>query len=866
MNAHPLAALVGPLRYACERDFARLSSVKDLKTPVARAVEAATALVPPETIALLCSALLHVDDAQVETRKTALKQVIAALMSAGVSLPPELEGLSVGGQGQLAQKPGAVLVAETLEEPRAKKEEKTSARKTSAIAPASPSASAKRADKAKKSSDDPAASEEARLLSIAPRAGPLSLPLKSVSWKLNPRLVGILNRKGIQRVGDILFMIPRAYEDRRQLQMISQLRIGERGVTVATVRTAGEVPTRGGRRMFRAVLADASGSIAATYFQSGPWLKARFPIGKRLVLSGDVRASPSGREIPHPEIEPAEDLDAASSIHFNRIVPVYSGFERHEQRTFRELAHRICAEYAHYLEEPLPPALLQELGLVGLSEAIRDIHFPGEEIALEDPHQTAAHQRLAFDELFFLQLGIAAKRQGIKVDPGYAFNTAAERLQRAKSALPFTLTGAQARVVDEILRDMADEEPMHRLLQGDVGSGKTAVAQVTAAIALQDGFQVAVMAPTEILAEQHWRGFQRVLGPLGYKVGLLTSAGTQKEKRLARDEVRDGAVHVAVGTHALIQGEVEFKNLGFVVIDEQHRFGVIQRHALMNKGRRPDVLVMTATPIPRTLSMTLYGDLDLSVIDELPPGRTPIVTRVYVEKARERVYEAMTAELKAGRQAYVVYPLVEESEKVDLADATQGAERIRALFPDYQVGLLHGRMKAEEKEAVMAEFRDNRLQILVCTTVVEVGVDVPNASVMVIEAAERFGLSQLHQLRGRVGRGAAKSFCFLIAGYARSQDSSERLQVMERSTDGFVIAQKDLEIRGPGEFLGTRQSGLPELAVANLTRDGALLNEARERAREIIERDPSLSADEHQGLAKALEERWEGRLALARVG
>jgi ATP-dependent DNA helicase RecG len=374
------------------------------------------------------------------------------------------------------------------------------------------------------------------------------------------------------------------------------------------------------------------------------------------------------------------------------------------------------------------------------------------------------------------------------------------------------------------------------------------------------------MAPTEILAEQHYRTFSKWLAPLGVNVAFVTGSGTAKQKAAERESVATGRVQVAVGTHALIVGDVAYQKLGFVVIDEQHRFGVIQRHALMAKGARPDVLVMTATPIPRTLAMTMYGDLDVSVIDELPPGRTPIETRVYVEKQKPRAWEAVKAELAKGHQAYVVYPLVEESEKVDLADATQGAQQLAAIFPEARIGLLHGRMKQDEKDAVMGAFRAHEIDLLVATTVVEVGVDVPNASVMVMEHAERFGLSQLHQLRGRVGRGAAKSYCILVTGYAQSAESAERLHVMEESTDGFVIAERDLEIRGPGEFLGTRQSGLPELAVANLVRDQALLATAQEEARAIVDRDPQLEAPEHQRLVRALEERWEGRLKLARVG
>nr|WP_242588695.1 ATP-dependent DNA helicase RecG [Corallococcus macrosporus] len=713
-----------------------------------------------------------------------------------------------------------------------------------------------------------ASRSEAKLLSIAPRTGPLSAPLKTLGKRLGPRLIAALDKKGLRRTGDILFLLPRCYEDRRRLRTIAELIPGERGVTVGTVKTADFVPGRGGKRMFRAVVGDRSGSIAATYFNAGPWLKSRFSVGKQLVLSGEVRASMNGREMAHPELEPAEDLENTTSVHFHRIVPVYPGFERGEQRSFRELTSRISEQHAHHLEEPLPADLRRRYHLMGLPDALRFIHFPPDDADLEalDAHQSPAHRRLAFDELFFLQLGMALKRQGIKAEEGIAFDVTPERLEKARAALPFQLTGAQARVVGDIARDMARPEPMNRLVQGDVGSGKTAVALVAGMVALQDGYQVAVMAPTEILAEQHERTFRRILEPLGYRVGLISAAGTAKHKREVREAVAKGEIHLAVGTHALIEGGVSFQKLGLVVIDEQHRFGVLQRHTLMSKGLTPDVLVMTATPIPRTLAMTLYGDLDVSIIDQLPPGRTPITTRVFNNEQRARVYEAVGAELAKGHQAYVVYPLVEESEKLDLEDATQGAAKLQVVFPSASVGLLHGRMKPEEKDAVMEAFRDKRIQLLVCTTVVEVGVDVPNASVMVVEAAERFGLSQLHQLRGRVGRGAAASYCFLVAGAARSWESTERLGVMERSSDGFVIAEKDLEIRGPGEFLGTRQSGLPELAVANLVRDGDLLSLAQVEARRIMDTDPKLQDPDHQGLVKALEERWEGRLALARVG
>ncbi|RKH59834.1 ATP-dependent DNA helicase RecG, partial [Corallococcus llansteffanensis] len=947
---HPLASLVGPLKYACQRDFAQLGTVRDLRTLMERTLAAAGG-VDARALEDLRAALPHVDPpAPPEHRKAALRQVLGALKLSGVALPEELERVVVTGEinavaarvpraperghvleGELvpalprrrmtppqgmaapqgntvpawrsqdpvstlgggavrsgpAVAPGTVGVgaargasvqaASAVQPPAmprvARMDGGSPGRAAAPVLPAgamsrtsgaapvrapgprtgvgadprkvalpvgpeapAPAEKGKRKKKAKAVGAE-ASRSEAKLLSIAPRSGPLSAPLKTLGKRLGPRLVAVLDKKGLRRTGDILFLLPRCYEDRRRLRTIAELIPGERGVTVGVVKTADFVPGRGGRRMFRAVVGDRSGSIAATYFHAGPWLKSRFSVGKQLVLSGEVRASMNGREMAHPELEPAEDLESTASVHFHRIVPIYPGFERGEQRSFRELAARISEQHAHHLEEPLPADLRRRYHLMGLPDALRFIHFPPEDADLEalDAHQSPAHRRLAFDELFFLQLGMALKRQDVKAEEGIAFNIAPERLEKARGALPFQLTGAQARVVEDLARDMARPEPMSRLVQGDVGSGKTAVALVAALVALQDGYQVAVMAPTEILAEQHERTFRRILEPLGFRVGLVSAAGTAKHKRAVREAVAKGELHLAVGTHALLEGGVSFQKLGLVVIDEQHRFGVLQRQTLMGKGVMPDVLVMTATPIPRTLAMTLYGDLDVSIIDQLPPGRTPITTRVFNNQYRARVYEAVAAELAKGHQAYVVYPLVEESEKLDLEDATQGAEKLQQVFPTARVGLLHGRMKAEEKDAVMEAFREKTLQLLVCTTVVEVGVDVPNASVMVVESAERFGLSQLHQLRGRVGRGAAASYCFLVAGAARSWESTERLGVMERSSDGFVIAEKDLEIRGPGEFLGTRQSGLPELAVANLVRDGDLLSLAQAEARRIMD-------------------------------
>jgi ATP-dependent DNA helicase RecG len=479
----------------------------------------------------------------------------------------------------------------------------------------------------------------------------------------------------------------------------------------------------------------------------------------------------------------------------------------------------------------------------------------------------AAHRRLAYEDFLLLQLGLAILRSRTTRTRGIAMNPPGRLVSGLRGGLPWALTGAQERVWDEIRRDMAAPHPMHRLLQGDVGSGKTIVAAMGVLTAIEAGYQAAVMAPTEILAEQHLMTFQRLLEPLGVPVTLLTSALKGRERTARRAAVAAGEVACVVGTHALVQERVEFKRLGFVVVDEQHRFGVAQRARLKAKGEHPDVLVMTATPIPRTLALTLYGDLDVSVLDELPPGRKPIVTVARNESRRPQIYDFLREQVAGGRQIYVVYPLIEESELIDLKAATDMALQMqKEVFPDLVVGLLHGRLSFDEKDAIMRRFKAGEIHVLVSTTVIEVGIDVPNASVMLIEHAERFGLSQLHQLRGRVGRGPWKSYCILLAAGRLGEDAERRVRAMVETNDGFRLAEVDLELRGPGEFFGTRQSGLPEFRVADLLRDAAILEEARRDALAIIAADPDLRALEHRGLRQALLERWRGKLALASVG
>ena len=539
------------------------------------------------------------------------------------------------------------------------------------------------------------------------------------------------------------------------------------------------------------------------------------------------------------EADEADDPRFAA-VHAGRRVPVYRKLGDLSSKRLREIIHALLdAIPGKEIKETLPAELRQRQKLIGRAIALREVHFPPDDANLDQYllARSAAHRRLIFEDFFWIALGIALKRsRRVKERKGAAIRIDAAVKARIASVLPFKLTNAQRRVVKQIFADVQSEAPMNRLLQGDVGSGKTIVAVITMLATMESGYQTALMVPTEILAEQHARNIKKLLAPTPYRIELLTGSLKTAEKKRLQAELAAGEIHACIGTHALVQEAVSFKKLALAVIDEQHRFGVMQRAELRARGFNPDVLVMTATPIPRSLAMTVYGDLDVSVIDELPPGRTPIETKVLGEDQRLEVTRLLTREIKAGRQVYVVYPLVEESEKVDLRDATRRYEYLRdVVFPKYRVGLIHGRMKTAEKDDVMKRFVAGEVQILVSTTVIEVGVDVPNASVMVVEHAERFGLSQLHQLRGRVGRGAEKSYCLLLTADKRTAVAMERLGIMQQTSDGFLIAEKDLEIRGAGELLGTRQSGLPEFRVGNLVRDQQILEQARKEAEFYLE-------------------------------
>ncbi len=699
-----------------------------------------------------------------------------------------------------------------------------------------------------------------------PAADPMALPLQFVKG-VGPKLAEALARKGLVTVEDALYFLPRTYEDRRRPVRIAATRPGMRVVVLGEVIAAGPAWFGGRRRGFEMAIADGSGVLRARWFHApGPAMQARFPVGSRVLVCGEVQRFGGRLQMVHPDVEPAETAD--DPVHFDRIVPVYSEAEGVPQKTLRRILKTVVDTYADAARGGVPASLAAELELLPLGEALRAVHFPPREA---DPEalvagRTAAHRTLIMDELFVLQLGLALRRQGLALEPAPVLIGTGRLTGALRARLPFTLTAAQERAVADIAADLASGHPMHRLLQGDVGSGKTLVALLAALTAVESGYQAALMAPTELLAEQHYLTAHRLLAPLGLEVLLLTGAQAKGERARVLRRIEQGDAHLVIGTHAVIQEQVAFRRLGLGIVDEQHRFGVAQRAMLAQKGERPHLLVMTATPIPRTLAMTVYGDLDVSVLDELPPGRSPVATRVVWPRQRRQVLDAIRERIARGEQAYVVYPLVEESEAPELADlkaATAAAEELRAALPGARVGLLHGRMPPDEKEAVMVAFRDRRLDVLVATTVVEVGIDVPNATLMVVEHAERFGLSQLHQLRGRVGRGSRPSACLLVAGGGRTEESARRLAVMEQTTDGFRIAEADLAIRGPGDFLGTRQSGVPDFRVANLLRDQRLLAAAREAAFGLVARDPELADPAHRAAREALGRRWGGRLALA---
>jgi ATP-dependent DNA helicase RecG len=714
-----------------------------------------------------------------------------------------------------------------------------------------------------------------------------STPVQFVKG-IGPRLAEVLAAKGIATVDDLLHYLPFRYEDRLNPRSVAELRAGEMATVIAEVRNSGLFRTR---RMpiFQLTVGQGPTKLKCLWFNA-PYLQDRFQPGQMLALYGKVEEDHDGNlQIIQPQFEVLGDINeeggadeaekkAAASLEIGRIVPIYesTGQGKLTPRWFRRTIRFALENLSPDLPDPIPAAVRAHLSLVSPREALFQVHWPdaGESFTDLQSSRTPAHIRLIFDELFFIELGLELKRREQKAQTGISFQLTPGVREAIKKILPFHPTAAQKRVLKEIATDMQMPCPMRRLLQGDVGSGKTIVAFQAAIIAIENGYQVALMAPTEILAQQHYFSARQILERAGYRIVLLTGSLEQDRKRDIRRHIAEGNAQLIIGTHALIQDRVEFKNLGLVVVDEQHRFGVMQRLKLMKKTdddaktAEPDVLVMTATPIPRTLALTLYGDLDLSVLDELPPGRTPVVTRCVQDERAPEVWDFVGKQIAAGHQAYVVYPVIEEDEENELKAARQMHRELREkIFPSLHVGLLHGRLDAEEKEHVMREFQRGKIEILVATTVIEVGVDVPNATVMVIEHADRFGLAQLHQLRGRIGRGAAKSYCVLMRGSKVSEEGERRLDAMVRSNDGFQIAELDLELRGPGEFFGTKQAGIPSFRVANIIRDRQLLEAAKREAAFVISGpNAEVSKDEIDRALREMRSRWALSYGLVEVG
>ena len=687
-------------------------------------------------------------------------------------------------------------------------------------------------------------------------ATPAALDAKlTVLQGVGPRNADSLARLGMHTLGDMLYYFPRRYDDYSQLKPIKDLFYGEQVTVIGTIQSVHSRPIRGGKAsIIETIISDGTGALRLSYFNQ-PWLANRFKQGDAISISGKIDQYLGRLVMNSPDWEPVE----AENLHTNRIVPVYSLTERITQKWLRNQMKQVITYWAPTVADALPESVRNSARLMPLGEALLQVHFPDSQDKLK-----AARERLAFDEIFYLQTGVLRQRRDWKSVEAKRFSVSDEWLDARKKSLPFTLTSVQQKAIADIRTDLTSGKPMNRLLQGDVGSGKTVVAALAAGMITSNDApptetaQAAIMAPTSILAEQHHRNFTNLLGEIlkPEEIRLLVGDTSEAEKEAIRNGLGDGSIKIVIGTHAVIEGPVQFKDLQFVVIDEQHRFGVEQRAELRSKGTNPHLLVMTATPIPRSLALTLYGDLDLSIMDEMPAGRQPINTFVLRPQERERAFTLMRGQVKDGKQGFIIYPLIEESEKIDARAAVDDYETLsREVFPNLKLGLLHGRMRPDEKDEVMLKFRDKKFDILVSTTVVEVGVDVPNATVMLVEGADRFGLAQLHQLRGRVGRGADKSYCLLIPTH-EDKTENERLQAMAESTDGFFLAEKDLQIRGPGEFLGTRQSGYASsLRMASIT-DVALIEKARLQAQNVFDKDPDLSQPDHVLLAEALGRFW----------
>ncbi|HZU86646.1 MAG TPA: ATP-dependent DNA helicase RecG, partial [Anaerolineaceae bacterium] len=679
----------------------------------------------------------------------------------------------------------------------------------------------------------------------------LNAPLTVISG-IGPRNAQSLEKLGLRTLADLLYYFPRRYDDYSQLKPISHLMYGDEVTVIGTIQSTSTRPFRNGQgSIIEAILSDGTGYIRLSWFNQ-PWLSTKLTSGLQIVVSGQVEMYLGRLVINSPDWE---QLDQ-EQLHTNRIVPIYPLTANITQRWLRRTMYQTISFWAPRTPDHLPENIRRAGDLLDLSTALRQAHFPDNPEALK-----TARSRLAFDEIFLLQLGVLAQKRNWQSANAKVFTVSDEWMNVQFSRLPYTLTKAQNHALDDLRSDLAAGRPMNRLLQGDVGSGKTVVAAIALAMVTLQGDQTALMAPTSILAEQHYRNLSALLAsgencPMRpEEIRLMLGSTPEAEKEEIRAGLNDGSIKLVIGTHALIEAPVTFQHLQMVVIDEQHRFGVSQRAALRSKGENPHLLVMTATPIPRSLALTVYGDLDLTVIDEMPIGRQPIETHVLRPNEIERAYQLIQSQISKGRQAFIIYPLIEKGERDDAKAAVDEHARLQThIFPQLKLGLLHGRMRPDEKEEVMAAFRDNKFPVLVSTSVVEVGVDISNATVMLIEGANRFGLSQLHQFRGRVGRGAAQSYCLLVPD-TENEVENQRLEVMAETNDGFVLAERDLEQRGPGDFLGTRQSGFAELQMASLT-DVRLIEKARRLALQLFEQDPDLQKPEHLLLNKAFNRFW----------
>ncbi|MBR7149361.1 MAG: ATP-dependent DNA helicase RecG [Firmicutes bacterium] len=666
---------------------------------------------------------------------------------------------------------------------------------------------------------------------------------------VGPKKQAALKKLDIEFVEDFLYCYPRDYEDRSNHKKIDQLLDGESAYVTAKVLLVVKGGWRyGKKRTLKLLVEDETGQLEIVFFVQAGYLEKAFQQGSMYGFFGKVSVSKQGRyQMTHPDFQKIEETTAEGegTAEENKILPVYplvSGLTQKDMRRWSKLA----LEQQNQMEDYLTPATVERNRLCDLSYALNHIHYPGDREKYKE-----AKYRLIFDELLLLQAGLMMSRKKLEHQSSGITFSRDHKTQTFTDSLPYPLTGAQKRVLMEIEADMESPKVMNRLIQGDVGSGKTAVAAAALYKAVKSGYQGVLMAPTEILASQHYEGLSAQFEPFGIKVGFLSGTVGAKDRRERLEQLKQGDIHILIGTHALIQEDVEFQNLGLVITDEQHRFGVKQRSLLSEKGDHPDTLVMTATPIPRTLAVVLYGDLDISVIDELPPGRKPVTTKALSGKQRLQAYEFMAREIAKGRQAYVVAPLIEESEQLNARSATEVYEELCTMYPQIRSALLHGAMKQKEKDEIMARFYEGEIQLLVSTVVIEVGINVPNSTMMIIENAERFGLAQLHQLRGRVGRGEHQSYCLLISEQ-ESAVSKQRAEIMASTNDGFVIAEEDLRLRGPGEFFGVRQHGVPELKLADLGKHAKILSAARKEANYILQEDPTLSFEEHQPLKQRI--------------